>query len=387
MYRVRLSDAQREELQRRAHEPGVMPRTRDRLEMVRLSDAGWNIPQIAVHFRLSEKCVRRWIKAFLTGSFDALPDQPHPGRHSSLTAEIEAAIRQELRRAERTWTSSQLADWVAERCGVRVTPDYLLRRLKRARISYQRTGRSVKHKQKREEVEPQQAEMAEHEKKGDAGEIDVAHRDEAGFALTLPTNYSWFPMGERLRIPYEAPQGRRVNTIGAYISHGVLSGRFDFATYGTIPASRAKTPRTTLAQRAAAHGLREEEVGPIDSERLVQFIWRFAGRPAIYPEGWKRERPLVIWLDNYSVHKSERVRQEQPLWEAAGITLCYLPSYSPEMSKIEPIWHDVKHHEITQRSHDQLGALKQTVDGALAKKATDLLAARVETAQLLRRAA
>jgi hypothetical protein len=38
MYRVHLLEAQCEELQWRAHAPGVMPRPRDRLEMVRLAD-------------------------------------------------------------------------------------------------------------------------------------------------------------------------------------------------------------------------------------------------------------------------------------------------------------------------------------------------------------
>lgn len=167
----------------------------------------------------------------------------------------------------------------------------------------------------------------------------------------------------------------------------MLAGRFEFETYASIPANRAKRARTTREEQAAAHGVQVEELGPIDSERFGQFIWKIAGRPVVYPEGWKRERPLVIWLDNYSVHKSERVRQEQPLWEAAGITLCYLPSYSPEMSKIEPIWHDVKYHEMTQRSYQVLGALKRAFEGSLAKKAVDLLAARTETARLLRRAA
>jgi len=40
MIQVRLDEAARQELDRRAHESGVMPRTRDRLERVRLSDAG-----------------------------------------------------------------------------------------------------------------------------------------------------------------------------------------------------------------------------------------------------------------------------------------------------------------------------------------------------------
>jgi transposase len=166
MYQVRLADAQREELQQRAHEKGIMPRTRDRLEMVRLSDAGWSVPKIAVHLQIHEQRVRYYIKAFLAAGFDALPDRPHPGRHSALTAAMEEAIRQELRQQARTWTAPQLADWLAERFGVRLTSDYLSRRLKRAGIAYKRTGRSLKHKQKDEEVEQKAQVMAAHEKRG-----------------------------------------------------------------------------------------------------------------------------------------------------------------------------------------------------------------------------
>lgn len=204
--------------------------------------------------------------------------------------------------------------------------------------------------------------------------------------MTLPINYSWYPKGERLLIPYEAPQGRRVNAIGAYISHGVQAGQFSFATYAALPASRAKQPRP-LAEQAAAHGLREEEGGPIDSERFLQFVWTFAGRPAVYAADWVRERPLSIWLDNYSVHKSGRVKAEIPALERAGITLHYLPSYSPELSKIEPIWQDVKHHAMRERSQTEVRALKAATEVALTKKAADLRAAHAKTTDLLRRAA
>jgi putative transposase len=210
--------------------------------------------------------------------------------------------------------------------------------------------------------------------------------DEAGFAMTLPVTYRWYPQGERLLIPYEAPQGRRVNAIGAYISHGVQAGQFTFAPYVALPARRAKQPRP-LSEQAAAHGLRAEEVGPIDSERFLQFVWMFAGRPAVYSADWRRERPLAIWLDNYSGHKSERVQAELPALERAGITLHYLPSYSPELSKIEPIWQDIKHHDMRERSQTEVRALKQATEVALAQKAADLLAAHAKTTDLLRRAA
>jgi putative transposase len=217
--------------------------------------------------------------------------------------------------------------------------------------------------------------------------IDLYHSDEVGFAPTLPLCYSWSLVGQRLCIPYEAPQGRRVNGIGAYCTHGVEAGRFLFELCASLPKSTAKQPRTTPEEQAAKHDLRVEQVGTIDGERFVRFAWKVAGRPAIYPEGWKRARPLVIAIDNYSVHKCEPVQAEQAAFEAAGITLFYLPSYAPELSGIEPIWHDVKHHQMTKRSYDLLGGLFRAVEAALTGKARDLMAACSKTAHPFRAAA
>jgi hypothetical protein len=188
-------------------------------------------------------------------------------------------------------------------------------------------------------------------------------------------------------VPYEAPKGRRVNGIGAYCTHGVEAGRFLYELCASLPKSTAKKQRKTLEEQAAKHDLRVEQVGTIEGERFVRFVWKVAGRPALYREGWQRERPLVIVVDNYSVHTCERVQDEQAAFAAAGITLFYLPSYSPELSGIEPVWHDVKYHEMTQRSFEILGALFRAVEEALARKARDLLAACLETAHPFRAAA
>jgi len=208
--------------------------------------------------------------------------------------------------------------------------------------------------------------------------IDLCHLDEVGFALTLPTTYSWYIEGERLRVPYQAPQGRRVNVIGTYFTHGPDAGRLEYRSWAVLPKSRAKKPRTTLEERAAAHGLAGEEVGPIDAERLVAFLWHIAGRPAEAAPGWQRVRPLVIALDNYSVHTSQTVLAAQPHLAAANVQLVYLARYCPEQSGIEPIWNDVKQHQIPIRSFAEVADLKRAVDDALAHKAHQLQMAHVK---------
>jgi hypothetical protein len=67
MYRITLTDEQRHELRERARQRGIAPSTRDRLEMVCLSDAGWSVPRIrqAHHLGQHEQTVRAWIYTFL----------------------------------------------------------------------------------------------------------------------------------------------------------------------------------------------------------------------------------------------------------------------------------------------------------------------------------
>lgn len=205
--------------------------------------------------------------------------------------------------------------------------------------------------------------------------------------MTLPTSYGWYPIGQTQHIPHEAPQGRRVNAIGASCSHGPQAGGFMFATYASVPKSTAKKARKTIEERAATHQVDAACLGPIDGERLVAFFWQLSGRPLVHTADWRRERRLIIVLDNYSVHKGDAVKGALSDLEAANIELFYLPSYSPQMSAIEPIWRSVKGHGMPYRTQTVLGQAKQAVDNALAEKARLLRQAKSETTNFGRLAA
>ena len=166
MYRVILTDEQRQQLNQRAHQLGIAPSTRDRLEMLRLSDAGWRIPRIAVHLNQHEQTVRYWIKAFLEGSFDALDNKARGGAVSALTPEVLLAVQKEVTTSGRTWNAEQIAAFIAARFGIQRSAHQLRRKLRQAHMSYKRTGRHLRHKQKPEEVATKTAELAVLEKGG-----------------------------------------------------------------------------------------------------------------------------------------------------------------------------------------------------------------------------
>lgn len=180
----------------------------------------------------------------------------------------------------------------------------------------------------------------------------------------MPTGYTWGRIGERTIVPYEAPEGRRVNVVGALFP-------LDPAGPSLVFESRRKGE------------------GKYDADAHLRFVHRVAGLPPVLPEGYRRQRPCVIVLDNYSVHHSQLVKDKMPALEAAGVIFFFLPPYSPELNAIEPLWRQVKYQDLPERSYKTAQALKAAVDQALTKRAARLkgLAPFPETDTSLRRSA
>jgi len=165
-----------------------------------------------------------------------------------------------------------------------------------------------------------------------------------GFSPSQPTNYSWTLPGERKRIPHENPQGRRLNVLAALVADG---------------------PEPTLIWWALPRTL--------TSEDLLTFL-----REALPPG----PRPRVVVLDNASIHVSGAIKQAIPDLRRQGIALEYLPPYSPELNRIEPLFGAIKHHDLPERSYPTLLALYQAVTAAFARAEERLLAQRAHQLRL-----
>ena len=165
MLRTSLTDSQRAELQalRRTDLPAV---SRDRLEMVLMSAAGWSPPDIASHLGRHPHTVRAALKGFAArGTAAFYPDAPGPDPDHDRRATVTGKLS-ELLGQDRTWTARQLADALGPEVGIghRQTRRYLAL----LRAGYRRTAQTVGHKQDPKKVERAEAVLAGLKKKSRA---------------------------------------------------------------------------------------------------------------------------------------------------------------------------------------------------------------------------
>jgi transposase len=154
--------------------------------------------------------------------------------------------------------------------------------------------------------------------------LRLYYLDECGFSPSLPTGYSWCLPKQRKRVKYEYPQGRRVNALATY------EPRAPIPTLDAVPFERTLTSDDLLSY------LRD---------RL----------PAA-------DVPRVVVLDNAGIHTSRVVKAARPGLARLGIFLYYLPPYSPELNRIEPVFKQVKHHDMPTRSFTTRADLRKAVE-------------------------
>lgn len=144
-------------------------------------------------------------------------------------------------------------------------------------------------------------------------------------------SYTWVKRGERNRMPFENVRGRRVTALAAVDLHG---------------------PEPTLTWALQAQG-------GFVAEQFLDFVRQLPRLP---------DKPHVIVLDNGSLHVSKIVQAALPALRQQRIYLYRLPPYSrADLNLIEPIFGDIKHHDLVRRRYETLPDLDAAVDAAFTR--------------------
>ena len=148
-------------------------------------------------------------------------------------------------------------------------------------------------------------------------------------------NHSWVRRRQRKRVPYENPEGRRVNALAALVKAGAEPALYWVAKPGSL---------------RSAH--------------VIAFLAALPPAPV----------PTVVVLDNGAIHRSKETRAAIPALWARGVFLYYLPPYSPELNAIEPAFRTIKHYRMPERRYATVPALLDAVHAAFTTHEEHLIA-------------
>ncbi len=126
-------------------------RLRTRAQMVLLAgEQRLAAPAIAAIVREDEETVRRWLKRYLAEGIEGLKDRPMPGAPGKVTPAYREQLLAAVRRRSRSlgqpyslWTLRRLADYLAERTGVRLSYETVRRALAAAEIVLSRPQHAI----------------------------------------------------------------------------------------------------------------------------------------------------------------------------------------------------------------------------------------------------
>jgi transposase len=128
-----------------------LPRVRTRAQMILLSaEQGLKAEEISLIVRESAVTVLTWLKRYLAEGIEGLQDAPRVGRSATVTEEFRQYLLESVRRRPRSlglafsmWTLQRLADYLAEKTGIRVSDETIRRELAKEAIVFSRPQHTI----------------------------------------------------------------------------------------------------------------------------------------------------------------------------------------------------------------------------------------------------
>lgn len=160
------------------------------------------------------------------------------------------------------------------------------------------------------------------------GRCQVLYGDECGFSLCPSLPYLWQKPGTRLGLPAH-PHSKRLSVLGFWRR----DNRFWFF--------------------------------PLQGRMTADFFIQSVERLLKQREQEKEETPVVLVLDNASVHRARAVHGRRAYWKKRGLRLLFLPPYCPHLNRIERLWQQIKYRWIEPLAYASFDSLCHNVTSIL----------------------
>lgn len=315
-----LDEQERQQLKRLARRE--VGRVSERIRMILLSSRGYTVPQIAAIFECDEATVRTWIERFEAGGAAGLQDHPRSGRPRKADTVARETIRQVMQQGPAGhgylfgyWTIVTMIGHLAERCGLSLSRATVRRALLSLEFRWRRPRYELPTDPAAASIMWQLCERLLQL----PAEVVVLALDECDIHLLPVVRAMWMTRGQQARIP--TPGSNRKRTV-----------------FGALDLVTGQWRYQVCARK-----------------RSIEFLAFLEYLLCACPEG-----PLVLVLDNASIHKAKVIQTW--LVEHPQVQLFYLPAYSGhKQNPVEKVWWRLKDRIAANRLHGSIDALVDAV--------------------------
>ncbi len=292
-------------------------KVRQRAQGILLSYQGYTAKELAHIFHVDRITIYNWFNDWESRHFSGLYDRKRQGRPQVLNDDQKGQVRAWVKMFPKNL--NKVRALIREKFDLEVSKQTIKRILKSLQFTWRRIRKRVKgqpdpatYQERKEDLET----LIDEDKEGI---IDLRYFDESGFCLVPYVPYAWQENGATIAI--ESTPSTRLNVLGFMNKRNELE----------------------------AYCFRDT----VDSEVVICCFDEFCKI---------LQMPTVVVIDNASIHTSEAFQREIAKWEKKGLSIFYLPEYSPELNLIEILWRFMKYEWIEFWAYTSFRHLVQYVE-------------------------
>lgn len=293
---------------------------RQRAHCLMLASQGIKVEELMTILNASYKTIYNWLKRWESEGMTGLYNKPGRGRKRTFNQEQEETIRAWAKQEPRQL--KQVQQKVKAAWNIETSTETIKRILKTFSMSWHRLRRAVGGEPEPRQYEEKKTQLEALKRLENEGKIDLYFLDQTGFCLIPSVPYGWQDKGEYLTI--KSRRSPRLNVLG------LMNRKNHLEAYVSTQS--------------------------INSDVVIACIDTFF--PVV-------NKPTVIVADQASIHTSHAMLDKVDEWQARGITIFILPSYSPQLNLIEILWRFIKYEWLEIEAYSNWQTFVDSVEKIL----------------------
>lgn len=295
-----------------------------------IRELGHSPEVIAKTYDFNRHCIYQWLNLYDANGFDALKSGMPLGATPLVTPAMDAWLHDVVLQHTpvdfdydtNLWTCGILVDLLHQAFGVTVSESTVRLHLKRLGLTVQRPEYQNAARDEAEIDAFLNVKFPKIQRLAKKLNADIGFQDEAGVGIRTRYGRTWGHRGTTPLIKVCMNRG----------GYNVLS---------------VVTPQGTLR-----YALQE---GSVNSTVFIAFLQQLIRG---------RQRPLILWVDHASVHRSKAVRDFVRAHRTV-LRIFFLPKHAPEYNPDEHVWEDVKVNRIGKQPIKDKNDLKKRLHSTL----------------------